>query len=258
MKNLMYLCRQSNYLISKFQTMDFRTQIFEALKAKFSGGNAAVLNRIADKLAKTVTTAEQVTTAVAGITQEFIEMMESYGDARATEAAQTSVRNYEATHGIKDGKPVGGGQPTQSVQTVIGSGQSVNPQGGSADVPAWAQTLIDSNKAMADEIARMKTERTTSTRRQQLSTIVAKLPENLRKPYDRMALDTLTDEAFNTLVGEVTAEVNEIASDLNAKGAVFGTPAAHNQGGNNGELTKEQVEAISRREGVTKDNQQPF
>ena len=63
-----------------------REQILNALKAKFPGGNAIVLNRIADKLAKTVTTQEQLTTAVAGVTQEFIEIIESYGDSRATEA----------------------------------------------------------------------------------------------------------------------------------------------------------------------------
>lgn len=235
--------------------MDFRTQIFEALKAKFTGGNAAVLNRIADKLAKTVTSAEQVATAVAGITQDFVDMMESYGDARATEAAQTSVRNYEATHGIKDGKPIGGGQQTQPTTVV----QPANPPAGGAEaVPAWAQSLLDSNKTMAQEIANLKAERTTTSRRQQLSTIISKLPEKLRKPYERMACDSLTDEQFNTLVGEVTTEVNDLANDINSKGAVFTTPAAHNQGGNNGELTKEQIDAINHREGVIKDNQQPF
>ena len=237
--------------------MDFRTQIFEALKAKFTGGNAAVLNRIADRLAKTVTSAEQVTTAVAGITQDIVDMMESYGDARATEAAQTSVRNYEATHGIKDGKPVGGGQQAQQTATVTTT-QTANPTAGGAEaVPAWAQSLLESNKTMAQEIANLKAERTTTTRRQQLSEIVSKLPEKLRKPYERMAIDSLTDEQFNALVGEVTAEVNDLASDINSKGAVFSTPTANNQGGNNGELTKEQIDAINHREGVIKDNQQP-
>ena len=74
-----------------------KQKIFEALKAKFTGVNANVLNRIADKLAKTVTTDEQVATAVAGVTQELIEVIESYGDSRATEAQQTAVANYEST-----------------------------------------------------------------------------------------------------------------------------------------------------------------
>ena len=56
-----------------------KQKILEALKAKFPGVNANVLNRIADKLAKTVTTDEQITTAIAGVTKEFIEIIESYG-----------------------------------------------------------------------------------------------------------------------------------------------------------------------------------
>lgn len=74
------------------------------MKAKFPGVNANVLNRIAEKLAKTVTTDEQVTTAVAGVTQEFIEIIESYGDSRATEAQQTAVHTYETKYGLKDGQ----------------------------------------------------------------------------------------------------------------------------------------------------------
>lgn len=227
--------------------MDFRTQIFEALKAKFSGGNAAVLNRIADKLAKTVTSAEQVKTAVEGITQDFVEMMESYGDARATEAAQTSVSNYETKHGIKDGKPVGN-KHTPNPSTTVTATQNANPSAGGA--PEQSSTdkllaqLLEQNKQLNERLDRMDTERTTNSRRQQLSEIVSKLPEKLRKPYERMAIDTLTDEQFNTLVGEVATEVNDLASDINSKGAVFNTPAANNTGSNAKQATDAEVEAV--------------
>lgn len=43
-----------------------RKEILDALKAKFTGVSDAILGRIADKLAKTATTAEQVATAVEG------------------------------------------------------------------------------------------------------------------------------------------------------------------------------------------------
>ena len=43
-----------------------RQQILDALEAKFQGVSEKILGRIADKLAKTVTTAEQVATAVEG------------------------------------------------------------------------------------------------------------------------------------------------------------------------------------------------
>lgn len=37
------------------------------------------------------------------------DVVKSYGDYRANEAASTSVSNYEEKHGLKDGKPVNAG-----------------------------------------------------------------------------------------------------------------------------------------------------
>lgn len=168
-----------------------RKELFDALKAKFPGVNANVLNRIADKLAKTVTTAEQVTTAVAGVTQEIIDIIESYGDSRATEAQHTAVQNYEQKYGLKDGVKLengggtGGEHGTETEQNK-GAGE------GAEQVPAWAKTLIDTNKALSERIAKMETERTTSTRKQQLNEVIGKLPENLRKAYERTPVDNIT------------------------------------------------------------------
>ena len=237
-----------------------KQKLFDALKAKFPGVNANVLNRIAEKLAKTVTTDEQVTTAVAGVTQEFIEIIESYGDSRATEAQQTAVHTYETKYGLKDGQKIdatGGAAGEQA-----GSGTTVQQQqsaGGTQEqVPAWAQALIDSNKKLNDRLDKMDGERTTATRKQQLSTIIEKLPENLRKAYERTPVNDLTDEQFNALVGEITTEVNGIVSEVQAKGAVFGKPTITGGTGNQGgELTKEQQEAIAHRESKPKDGQ-PF
>lgn len=235
-----------------------KQKILEALKAKFPGGNANVLNRIADKLAKTVTTDEQITTAIAGVTKEFIEIIESYGDSRATEAQQTAVQTYETKYGLKDGQKIDNGGGSQGGQQ--GGTQTVQTQSaGGEQVPAWAQTLIESNKTITERLNKMDGDRTTATRKQQLSTIIEKLPENLRKAYERTPVDDLTDEQFNTLVGEITTEVDGIVNDTRAKGAVFGRPAAQNGGSSSqgNELTKEQIEAISHRDNKPADGQ-PF
>lgn len=235
-----------------------KQKILEALKAKFPGVNANVLNRIADKLAKTVTTDEQVTTAIAGVTKEFIEIIESYGDSRATEAQQTAVQTYETKYGLKDGQKIDNGGGSQGGQQ--GGTQTVQTQSaGVEQVPAWAQDLIESNKTITERLNKMEGDRTTATRKQQLSTIIEKLPENLRKAYERTPVDGLTDEQFNTLVGEITTEVDGIVNDTRAKGAVFGRPAAQNGGSSSqgNELTKEQIEAISHRDNKPADGQ-PF
>lgn len=233
--------------------MDYRQQILEALKAKFQGVSADILNRIAVKLSKTVTSAEQVATAVEGVTIQSV--IEGYGDSRATESAQTAVRNYETQHNLKDGKPIEtpptGGQPS-------GGASSNPPAGGAETVPAWAQTLIDDNKTLKESLSKLQSERTTATRKQKLSEVIAKLPEELRKPYERTAIDNLSDEQFDTLVGEITTEVESISGTIAARGAVFGRPASNGAKQQQNALTEEQEKAISFREGKPKDGQQPF
>ena len=230
-----------------------KQQILTALKAKFVGVSDAILDRVATKLAQTVTTAEQVQTAVDGVT--FQQVLESYGDSRATQATQTAVHNYETKYGLKDGVKV---TPPETQTPVI---QPVTPPvtppaGGAETVPAWAQALIDSNNSLKNELAQMKTARTTETRKQQISTLIEKLPENLRKAYSRTPVDGLTDEQFIALVGEITTEVGDIQSSIQQKGAVFGKPAAQNGGNQGAELTKEQLAAITQRDGSAQG--QPF
>lgn len=78
--------------------------ILNALKAKFTGVSDSILDRVAAKLAQTVTSADQVQTAVDGVTLQ--QVLESYGDSRATQAQQTAVHNYEQKYGLKDGVKV--------------------------------------------------------------------------------------------------------------------------------------------------------
>lgn len=196
-----------------------RQQILDALKAKFTGVSEKILGRIADKLAKTVTTQEQVATAVEGVT--FQQVLESYGDSRATEASQTAVRNYETTHGLKDGKVV--------KQPDVADDGTKKDGDGDEKVPAWAQALLADNKEMKATIKAMQGEKITASRRDQLSKIISTLPPTIRKAYERTPVETLTDEEFETLKGEITSEAAEIAKETTAKGVVFGRPTV--QGG---------------------------
>ena len=228
-----------------------KQQILTALKAKFVGVSDAILDRVATKLAQTVTTAEQVQTAVDGVT--FQQVLESYGDSRATQATQTAVHNYQTKYGLKDGVKV---TPPETQPPVVPP--VTPPAGGAETVPAWAQALIDSNNSLKNELAQMKTARTTETRKQQISTLIEKLPEYLRKAYSRTPVDGLTDEQFTALVGEITTEVGDIQSSIQQKGAVFGKPAAQNGGNQGAELTKEQLAAITQRDGAAQGQGQPF
>lgn len=217
-----------------------KKELLAALKAKFEGVNENILSRIADKLAKTTTKEEDVATAVSGVTIQ--QIIEGYGDSRATEAQQSAVRNYEEKYGLKDGEKLQEPKPKPQEETM----------------PEWAKQLVAENKTLSERLGRMDGERITAERKQKLSAVFKKLPENLRKPYERMSVDKLSDEEFTTLVGEITAEVEEIASSVKSKGAVFGRPAAHQGGDNSQELSKEEQEAIAARNTSLKDGEQPF
>ena len=227
-----------------------KKEILDALKAKFPGVSDSVLGRIADKLAKTATTAEQVKTAVEGVTIQ--QVIESYGDSRATEASNTArenaVKDYESRYGLKDGVKVtnntnnGGEQPT--------GGSATNPTGGD-ETPAWANTLLE-------RIGRLETSKTTETRKQQLNAIIGKLPETTRKAYERLPLDKYSDEEFTTMLGEVTTEVEGIVDETRARGGVFGKPSATGGTTQQTELTEAQKAAIAHRDGVPASGTQPF
>lgn len=209
-------------------------EILEQLKTKFSGVSEQILDRIAKKMAETVTKSEDVKTAVDGVT--FQKVLESYGDSRATDATRTAVLNYEKKHGLKDGQKVD--TATQQQQQV-----EIKPD---ETAPAWAQALANSVKTLTEKVETIQTERVASMRKQQMSEVLSKLPENLRKGYERINLEDMDDEAFKTLLADVTGEVGEIAKDTSAKGAAFGVPTSPLQGvqSNPQEASDDQVAAV--------------
>ncbi|MCD8313421.1 MAG: hypothetical protein LUC24_04605 [Bacteroidales bacterium] len=213
-----------------------RKEILDELKAKFTGVSETVLGRIADRLANTAHTPEEVKTAVDGIT--FQQVLESYGDARATEAQKSAVQNYETRYGLKDGVKVkvDGDTPKQDPKRA---------EGGEA-VPEWAKALIEQNRKLGERFDAMDRDRTTATRRQQLDKVVSKLPESLRKGYSRTAVDTLKDEEFSKLLEEITGEVDGIVKETSAKRAVFGVPGAKTGAtvDTSREATKEETDAV--------------
>ncbi|MDR0385388.1 MAG: hypothetical protein LBH60_04865 [Prevotellaceae bacterium] len=186
--------------------------ILNALKAKFVGVGENILNRIAEKLAKTITKEDDVAAAVEAVT--FQQVIDSESDRRATEASQTAVTNYEKRHSLKDGKPVGGGE----------QGKEYEPNGKEDDTPAWAKAIIESNKTLGEKLSALEGEKVTTSRKQKLDAVISKLPNNLQKPYARISLKDMTDDEFNTFIIETTTEVEDLAADFAAKGSVLKTP----------------------------------
>ena len=210
-----------------------KQKILDALKTRYAGVSDTILDRVADKLAKTVTDEDAIATAVDGA---FNDILEAYGDRRATDATKTAVANYERKHGLKDGQKVSGGEPT------------IEPnQTKQDDMPAWAQALVDSNKKLAERLAAIDGERTATTRRGKLDELLKDLPEQLRKPYQRIDLTSMTDEAFDTLMGELPNEIGELQKTTASNQAVFGRPRNASQTStpkNTNEASEAEVDAV--------------
>lgn len=207
--------------------------ILTSLKTKYPGVSDAILNRIAEKLAKTVTKEDEVETAVEAVTLQ--QVLESYGDSRATEAQQSAVTNYEKKHGLKDGAKVetsGGGQQSQQQQQA-GAQQQQQGQSKTDETPEWAKTIIEDNKALRNEILEMKGEKTATSRKTELNKILGNAPEKIRQRYEKdfARMNFKDDEDFNAWIGEITPDIEELTTEFSAKGGVVGRPKGGQGGG---------------------------
>lgn len=141
--------------------MNIYEQILAGLRTKFVGVDDATLQRIASKKAEGVTDESKVNSIVEGIS--FQDVLTSYGDYRADGAQKTAVSNYEKKHNIKDGKPIEEPKPQDP---------PTDPKPKPAEeVPAWAQSLIDSNKTLSEKLAAMDAQSKADVRNKQIDEV---------------------------------------------------------------------------------------
>ncbi|MFA5849948.1 MAG: hypothetical protein WC833_08695 [Bacteroidales bacterium] len=177
------------------------------------------MSRIAEKLANTATTEDAVTAAVEGVTIQ--QVIDSFGDSRATDAAKSAVSTYEKKHGLKDGvKEEAGGESGKKPDE-----KPKEPEGGEK-TPAWAQKLIDDNKKLSEEIATMKGKDVATSRKTKLAEAIAKAPENFRarieKDFERMNFQD--DAEYEAWVEEIRTDGEALANGQKVTGAVVNKP----------------------------------
>lgn len=206
-------------------------KILDALTEKYSGVKESILRRVATKLAKTVTEEDDITTAVEGA---FTDVLEAYGDQRATDATKTAVLNYEKKHNLKDGKAVDGGKPDEDEP-------ETNP---ADDTPEWAKALIEANKSLKERLDAMDGEKRSQSRRSIIDGILEPLTEIQRKPYKHMRLEDMSEDDFAALQETVKGEVEEMVNEQNARSTVFGRPAQLGKRQNGQQATDKEVDEV--------------
>lgn len=199
-----------------------KKQILEGLRAKFPGVKDSALDRIATKMAETVTTEEAVATAIEGVT--FQQVLESYGDSRATEATQTSVSNYEKKYGLKDGKPA-----SQDPDPNKGK----DPKKPDEDEPAWAKALREQNEKLAAQIQAINGDKLAKDRKAKLDAILGNAPESVKKLVTGGIKPEAfaTEEEYDAHLETIKTTVETLSTELASKGGVFKRPMGGGGGG---------------------------
>ena len=212
--------------------------ILDLLKTKFEGVSEDVLEGMAAKLAKTATTEEQATTSVEGVTIQ--KVIESYTDRRVTQSVATAVENY------KKNNP----QPEPP---------KPNDDNGNdnAQQDETLKALLDKFAKLEGQMMQMNAEKVENGRRQQLNTLIEKLPKSMQSVYGHINLKEMDEEKFEAFKDSVKTDVETTLSELKANGATIQTPY-QNTGQGNEELTEAQIALITRRSGSTEDGKQPF
>lgn len=233
--------------------MDFEQLILAALQTKFAGVDAKILGRIAKKHAKTATgtTEADAKTIVDGIT--FQQVLESHADYRATEAQKTAVANYESKHNLRDGKPVEAQQQQTGQQEQNQGGAKTAQQGGQQQteekVPAWAQQLMNDNKALREELNGYKVERTQNSRLERFRKAIENAPDKVKTRYEKdFARLTFKDDAdFDSYLEEIAPDITAMAEQIQRKGAKVGAPfGSQGSGTTASEIVKARFEAAAK------------
>lgn len=211
-----------------------KKKILEALKAKFEGVNASILDRVAVSMAKKIKTEDEVETAVDGVTID--SLYELYAEIRATESAATSIANYEKKYNLKNGKAVKAPDhdDDDDDDTKDGDDDDKNPM----------KALLAELKALRTEVNTMKSGETAKSRRARLDEVLKDLTPAQKKAYARMSVDGGTDEEFETTLTEIKDEVEALKSETQKRGSVFSAPFTGSGKGGDEKASDDEIKAV--------------
>lgn len=182
-----------------------KQRILDALKLKYAGVDATILNGVAEYLSKTVTTEDQIGAAVDNA-EPLTKPLQSEIDRRVSVLTAENKKLKEQGGELNpDGTPKN--KPVEQ------------PKGGD-DTPAWAKALIKQNEDLAAEINAIKAGKTGESRKTILATKLEKVPEKQKalilKNFDKMQF--ASDEDFNGYLGELETDVTGIIQEVSNQG----------------------------------------
>lgn len=172
-----------------------KEKILQALKTKFKnlGFGDKAFEGVADYLATTITDEANIETAIGGV-EGLLKSFQGDIDKRVTDAvAKAKAEAVKSDPKSGDPKPADP-KPAE-------------------DTPAWAKALIDQNKALADKVNALESEKTTDSRKAALEAKLKdanpKFRDTVLKAFGRMNFPTQED--FEAYLTETEADAAEFA-----------------------------------------------
>lgn len=203
-----------------------KEKLLQALKTKYKnlGLSEKILEQIAANLEVITTEETQIETAVAGV-ENLLKSFQSEADRIRTEAAKPKT-DPKKDEDKKDPEP--------------------EPKPASDEVPAWAKSLIESNKTLTEKLSQIESGKTKDTRLSILEGKIKDAPKAIKdkliKDFSRMTFEK--DEDFETYLTETEADLSSLSQELSDKGVSSFVPKTGASGKNIKEATKEEVEAV--------------
>jgi len=184
--------------------------ILKALKTKYSslGLSLAILTAMAKQLEPTVTEESQVETAVAGV-EGLLKTLQPELDAQRNARVEAEKKLKELEE-----KEKGGGKPNPNPNETGTETEDKDK------VPAWAQSIIEGNKKVQEELATYKLADVKKSRLQALSGKLETCNDEtfktiVLKNFERMQFDS--DEKFNEYLTDMETDIataNQKVADL--------------------------------------------
>lgn len=207
-----------------------KEKILIALKNRFKnlGFGDKAFEGVADYLATTVTEEEQIETAIGGV-DGLLKSFQGDIDKRVTDAvakAKAEKKKEESSSNSTD--------PPKKEE--------------SEDMPSWAKTLLNENKALSEKINSIEAGKVTDSRKTVLEKKLEGVPDKIKgrilKDFGRMNFEN--DDSFQSYLTETETDIAELKQDLSNNGLKgFGPPKVGGTGGqDNKKASKEDAQAV--------------
>jgi hypothetical protein len=210
-----------------------KEKIVAALKAKYPKLSDARINAYADKLVAKITDEKDIDLKIDDLNDvvDFQSIVKSDEKIAKLEAEKKAAAKKKP----EAEKVEGEGDQDEEADESDGKGTPKKER-----VPAWAKSLIDSNKKLTDDLARIQSEKSQTTIKQKAAEKLKDIPEIIwgKRPLPE------NEDGLDAFVTEVNADYEVYAKQMADKGfAGMGKP----KGGEGGDATKastQEVDAI--------------